>query len=128
LENGNTYSFENSISGLIEILYNMGKFNITNEIVVPAGGEISYEIEYYRQGNHDKTIPETEDLGKYGFDSLTIGESILKFDEQVASIDDHGYIEILEQNYGFDLENDVKEVTLDMMVDYYYMVVRRIVE
>ena len=128
LEKGNAYWFENSIDGLIYLLYDMGKFDITNEIVVPAGGEISYEIEYYRQGNHDKTIPETEDLGKYGFDSLTIGESILNFDEQVASIDDHGYIEILEQNYGFDLENDVREVTLDMMVDYYYMVVRRIVE
>ena len=50
--------------------------------------------------------------------------SNLQFTQQIASIEDRGQIEIVRQNFGFDLENGIKEVTLDMNEPHYYLEVK----
>lgn len=119
--------WENSISGMVELVYNWRyEYYATNEIVIPAGETVTYEICYEREGSHDYTVAQTEYLGYYGYDNMPTFGSNLNFTGQNATIQDHGYISIAKQNYGFDLENDVKEVQLNMDVDNYYMVVKRL--
>lgn len=129
-ENDTEYSFadawENNISAIVECVYAFRyEYYLTDEITIPAGETVTYEIHYEREGSHDYTAAELEYMGNYGYDNMPTFGTNLNFTNQNATIKDHGYISILNQNYGFDLENGIKEVVLDMDVEYYYMVVRR---
>lgn len=119
--------WENNISGLVELMYDFRcEYYITHEITIPAGETVTYEIQYEREGSHDYTAAEQEYLGNYGYDNMPYFGTNLNFVRQNATIDDHDYICILNQNYGFDLESGIKEVVLSPDMDYYYMVVRRL--
>ena len=48
----------------------------------------------------------------------------LIFTKQVANLAEQGNIEILDQNYQFDLEAGVKSVDLALDAERYYMIVR----
>ena len=48
--------------------------------------------------------------------------------EQTATLEDRGLIEIVRQNFGFDLENGVNTVTLDPEQEHYYLEVKRLTE
>ena len=48
-----------------------------------------------------------------GYDMVTGLGSNLIFTRQTASLEDRGQIEIVRQNFGFDIENGVNEVELD---------------
>ena len=52
--------------------------------------------------------------------------SNLTFTEQTASICRFEEIEIITQNFGFDLEQGITNVTLDLNQDHYWMQVRKI--
>ena len=52
--------------------------------------------------------------------------SNLIFTGQTASLEDRGQIEIVRQNFGFDIENGIDEVELDMEEPHYYLEVRAI--
>ena len=54
-----------------------------------------------------------------------LGNNLI-FTEQTASLEDRGQIEIVRQNFGFDIENGVNEVELDMEEPHYYLEVRAI--
>ena len=51
--------------------------------------------------------------------------SCLTCSEQRATLEDRGQIEIVRQNFGFDLEQGVKTVALDPAEPHYYLEVRR---
>ena len=61
-----------------------------------------------------------------GYDMVTRLGSNLIFTEQTASLEDRGRIEIVRQNFGFDIENGIDEVELDMEEPHYYLEVRAI--
>lgn len=52
--------------------------------------------------------------------------STLEFSGQTASVSNSQFIEIVYQNFGFDLENGITKVTLDVNKPHYYMEVRKI--
>ena len=47
---------------------------------------------------------------------------------QTATLADRGFIDIVRQNFGFDLENGVNTVMLDQAQEHYYLEVRRAAE
>ena len=47
---------------------------------------------------------------------------------QTAVLEDRGQIEIIWQNFGFDLTNGVNRVSLDPDQEHYYLEVKRISE
>ncbi len=47
---------------------------------------------------------------------------------QTARLEDRGRIEIIRQNFGFDIENGIDEVELDTQEPHYYLEVRPITE
>ena len=61
-----------------------------------------------------------------GYDMVTGLGSNLIFTGQTASLEDRGQIEIVRQNFGFDIENGIDEVELDMEEPHYYLEVRAI--
>ncbi len=93
------------------------------DVTIPAGESISVEaimpkdasIDYYGNGKD-----------KDGFDMATKLGSNLTFIEQTASICRFEEIEIVGQNFGFDLENGITNVPLDLNQDHYWLQVRKI--
>jgi hypothetical protein len=96
---------------------------LTFELAVPAGE--SKDITLLMQ-----KAPSMDFAGKYktryGFDMVTrLGTNIM-FNEQKAKIvlDTEKY-EFADQNFGFDLETGIFEVTLSLDTEHYYMDIRK---
>lgn len=54
----------------------------------------------------------------------TLGSN-LTCTEQTATLEDRGQIEILWQNFGFDLDAGIKTVELEAETEHYFLTVRR---
>ena len=61
------------------------------------------------------------DKGKDGYDMATTLGTSLSFAEQTASVSNWDNIEIVAQNFGFDLAGGITEVTLDQSVPHYWL-------
>ena len=59
-----------------------------------------------------------------GYDMVTTLDSNLSFTKQTAQLEDRGQIEIVRQNFGFDLANGINQVELDSSVPHYYLEVK----
>ena len=93
------------------------------DVTIPAGGSITVEAGMPKDASMDYV---GKDKGKDGFDMATRLGSNLTFTEQTASICRFEEIEIIAQNFGFDLEQGITNVTLDLNQDHYWMQVRKI--
>ena len=103
-------------------------FLVKNTVTIPAGESVTVLYTYEKQGNHDETGAPPEYYDCYCYDNaITMGTN-LYFTKQVANIAEKGNVEIIEQNYGFDLENGIKSRELDLETMFYYMVVRMLKE
>ena len=63
-------------------------------------------------------------MGLQGYDFVTRLGSDLTFTEQRAALENTDGIQIQRQNFGFDLEKGVTEVTLDWKMEHYYLEIR----
>lgn len=95
-------------------------------VTIPAGGSVSVCAELRQNGSFDYE-PAAENADIYGYDLLTKTD-FLSITSAKASISDHDAVEIARQNYGFDLKNGVRDVSLDLSVPHYYIEVRKITE
>lgn len=93
------------------------------EVTIPAGESVSVNIGMPKDASIDYV---GNDKGKDGFDMATILGSNLTFTEQTASICRFEEIEIVAQNFGFDLENGITNVPLDLNQDHYWIQVRKV--
>ncbi len=100
-----------------------GFYLLKNTITVEAGESITIRFEYDRIGKYWEE-PEDKYKGIFGYDNTPNLGTNITFTGQSATIADNGDIEIVEQNYGFDLKNNIREVELEMDVERYYMYVR----
>lgn len=81
-----------------------------SDITVPAGGSVTVSAEMVGT----QLIYElATDLG-----------SVIEFTEQKASISESNDIEIVDQNFGFDIDNDVYDVVLNLNEGYYYIEIK----
>ena len=101
---------------------------VSAQITVPAGGSVTVEASFAKAGSFDYACAHTKNRGVYGYDLVTELGSNLACTAQTATLEDRGFIEIVRQNFGFDLENDVNTVTLDQAQEHYYLEVRRAAE
>ena len=93
--------------------------------MVQAGESIIVEAKMTKEGSFDFY---GEGLEREGYDMMTDVGSTFTFTGQNASISNAEYIRIVGQNFGFDLENHITEVELDMSVPHYYLEVEQIDE
>ena len=97
-------------------------------LTIPAGGSVTVEATFAKAGSFDYSCAHTENQGIKGYDLVTQLGSNLACTGQTATLEDQGLIEIVRQNFGFDLEGGVNTVTLDPAEEHYYLEVRRITE
>ena len=93
------------------------------DVTIPAGEHITVEFTMRKDASIDFV---GDDKGKDGYDMATRLGSNLTFTEQTASICRYEEIEIISQNFGFDLTNDITSVTLDLNQDHYWMEIRKL--
>lgn len=103
-------------------------FYLEAEVDIPAGGSVTLAAEMTKEGSYDFACVHTENKGVYGYDMVTELGSNLTCTSQTAVLEDRGQIQIVRQNFGFDLANGVKKVTLDPEAEHYYLEVKRIPE
>ena len=99
-------------------------FYLEAELTIPAGGSAELTAEMRKESSYDFYCAHTENRGVYGYDMMTGLGSNLICTEQTAVLEDRGQIELIRQNFGFDLENGVRRVTLDPEQERYYLEVR----
>lgn len=100
-------------------------FYLEVEITIPAGETVELTAEMMKEGSYDFHCAHTENRGIYGYDLTTQLGSNLACTRQCATLEDRGAMEIVRQNFGFDLERGVKTVELDPAQEHYYLEVRR---
>lgn len=103
-------------------------FYLEAEVDIPAGESVTLKAEMTKEGSYDFACTHTENKGVYGYDMVTELGSNLPCTGQTAVLEDRGQIQIVRQNFGFDLANGVKKVTLDPEAEHYYLEVKRIPE
>ncbi|MGE4276738.1 MAG: hypothetical protein AB7E30_06090 [Lawsonibacter sp.] len=100
-------------------------FYLEAEVSVPAGNSVTLAAVQTKGASFDFHCTDTKNQGVYGYDLLTQLGSNLTCAAQTATIEDRGQVEIVRQNFGFDLEGGVKTVPLDAGREHYYLEVRR---
>ena len=88
------------------------------EVTVPAGGTATVSAQMIKQASYDFV---GSNLGRDGYDCVTKLGSCLSFTEQTASISNYEYINIIRQNFGFNLENGIDRVALSENEEHYFI-------
>lgn len=107
-----------------DVLYMERVFYLSCDILIPPGESVSFEASMVKDHSFDYEGSASENMDVDGYDMVTELGSNLDFIEQTSSIQDHDLIEIVRQNFGFDLENGIKKVALNPSNEYYYMDIR----
>ncbi|MGM9619367.1 MAG: hypothetical protein ACI3W8_06005 [Oscillospiraceae bacterium] len=95
---------------------------LTFPVTVPAGSSVTVTAELIKDASTDYT---GGGAAREGYDLVTRLGSDLTFASQTARLAGAEYVEILRQNFGFDPERGVTEVTLDAAAEHYFIEVRK---
>ena len=100
-------------------------FYLRAEVTIPAGASVNLAAKLTKQASFDYHCAGTENRGVSGYDAVTALGSNLTFTSQSAKLEDREQIAIVRENFGFDLENGITEVELDLATEHYYLEVKR---
>ena len=100
-------------------------FYLCFPLEIPAGSTVEVEITGIKNGSFDFDCYGGDNVGVYGYDLVTALGSNLTFTKQSAAIEGYGEIEIVRQNFGFDLEQGITKVALDLNTPHYWLEVRK---
>ena len=109
---------------LLDVLVRQRILYLEAEVVVPAGGQAVVTVSMTKEASFDYAGSGGR-AGVYGYDLATQLGSNLVFTGQTATVLDHGGIEIVNQDFGFDLENGIAAVSLDPQELHYNLEVAR---
>lgn len=97
---------------------------LETEVTIPAGGSVTLTASLQKEASYDHYGSGGEN-GVRGYDLVTALGSNLVCPVQTATLEDRGQIQILGQNFGFDLESGLRTVELEAGVERYYLEVKR---
>ena len=100
-------------------------FYAKTTVTLPANGSVTVTAELTKHASFDYACTGSENVGVSGYDAVTTLGSDLTFTAQSARLEDRGLIDIVRENFGFDLETGATEVELDLDREHYYIEVRR---
>ncbi len=92
------------------------------DVTVPAGGTVNVTSSMLKHASED-FVGENKDRHGYSV-AASLGSS-LKYDSQTASLSNTSGIEIVQDNFGFDLDSGITKVPLSQSVDHYYIDVKQ---
>lgn len=90
-------------------------------VELEAGQSITVEAAYIQEPSLDISGPKHY---REGYELATKLGSDLRFTKLTSTLSNTAPIELGEQNFGFDLENGISEVSLDLSVERYYLEVK----
>ena len=93
-------------------------------VTVPAGSSVTVSASLWKEPSYDYGCSGSENVGLQGYDLVTSLGSTLDFTGQTAALVNTDTIEIVRQNLGFDLENGVTGVALDLAEPRCYLEIR----
>lgn len=120
------YSFGRLEDIIDETAYHKRILYLSFEVTVPAGDSVEVCVEQFKNASFDFHCSGSESVGIDGYDLVTSLGSNLTFAGQSASISNYDAIEIVRQNFGFDLAGGITSVPLDLNEPHYYLEVREI--
>ena len=88
------------------------------DVTIPAGNSITVDATMVKEASIDFV---GKNKHRNGYDMVTTLASPFTFTKQTASLTNFEDIVILDQNFGFDLENGITEVELDIKEEHYWM-------
>lgn len=94
-------------------------------VTIPAGESVNISVELYKDPSFDFAGAGSEKEGLQGYELVTTLGSNLRFEAQTAEVLGTDNIEIIRQNFGFDLQNGITQVSLEPAAERYYIDVRR---
>ena len=83
-------------------------------------------VEQFKNASFDFDCSGSENAGIDGYDMVTSLGSNIAFAGQTASISNYDAIEIVRQNFGFDITGGITNVDLDMNEPHYYLEIREV--
>lgn len=99
---------------------------LETEITIPAGESVTLSARIIKPASFDYYCTHTENQGVCGYDMVPRLGSTLSFTGQTATLLDRGQIEIVRQNFGFNLESGIQTVELDPDIEHYYLEVKQL--
>ena len=93
-------------------------------VTVPAGESVRVDCTLWKEPSFDHACSGSEHVGLQGYDLVTRLGSGLEFTAQQAALVNTESVELAGQNFGFDLENGITAVKLDLEQEHYYMELR----
>mgnify|MGYP000155172849 CR=1 FL=1 len=99
---------------LMEALSQERVLYLSFPVTVPAGGSVTVAAAFWKAPSYDYGCSGSENVGLQGYDLVTALGSTLELTDQTAALVNTDTIEIVRQNLGFDLENGVTQVSLDL--------------
>ena len=93
------------------------------DVTVPAHGSVSVTATMHKDNSCD-FIGKKKNVD--GYDLATQLGSTLAFTQQCASVSNTEPVRIVENNFGFNLDAGITQVTLDPEVEHYWMQVEKI--
>ena len=117
--------YENSFSDIAYMAWDYESvYLLSKNIAIPAGSSVKVDFDYKKSGACNTYEPHQEFRDNYCYDNMPNLLTNLEFTKQTAAILESGNIRIEDQNYGFDLEKNLKEVQLKLDAERYYMIVK----
>lgn len=99
-------------------------FYLKFEVTIPAGGSVPVTADMYKEPSFDFACSGSDNIGIHGYDVVTRLGSDLHFDVLTAELTSTNRIEIVRQNYGFNLPQGITKVELDPTEEHYYLEIR----
>ena len=93
-------------------------------VTIPSGSSVSIGFGLRKEPSFDYGCSGSENVGLQGYDLVTRLGSCLDFTAQTAALVNTDGIEIVRQNFGFDLENGVTEAALSPAQEHYYLEIK----
>ena len=97
---------------------------LVTEVAVPAKSSVNLSFQLWKAPSHDYGCSGSAKADAQGYDFVTTLGSTVNYTSQTAVLKNTDGIELLDQNFGFDLNNGMAEVSLDPQQEYYYLAIR----
>jgi len=95
---------------------------LTFPVTVPAGESVNVTAQLVK---YESTSHMSGEDDHEGYDLMTTLGSVLPITKQTVRMVNTEAVELIDNNFGFDWDNGITEVTLDPNVEHYWMKVKR---
>ena len=93
------------------------------EVKIPANATMKLEASMRKEASYDFF---GESMNRDGYDMMTTLGSTLEFLKQTATIKNSEEIDIINQNFGFNLEKGITKVELEQQKEHFFMDIRKV--